>query len=317
MDRGIYKDFGYHPEKAPNVPVNQLYNLVDNGTDKLEMRKMVLSHLIAGDSDSAYFGVPDAVVEHLDHDEDKITKFCDDVAGHVNERFPDFIMKAFNCPVERNDSMVAEREVVSDKSFFLTKKRYIMHVINDEGKKVDKLKIMGVEIKKSNTSVIAKKHLMWLVNMILDGKSRDEVFYTIKNEMRDDYMNCDLMDKAPTTSVNTLTNAEKAYRMTGSYKGIAWQAKAAMMWNDNRTTADEKINAGMKVGCLSVNHPDYNKIAFPVDVGKLPEWYLMHSFDYETMWKAHKKTIDNYIKAMEWDQKSMKKKALARSGFTF
>lgn len=311
MDRGLYKDFD---GKEPNTIFN-VTNDTDDGS--VELRKMTLKHLIAGDSDSAYFSVPEKIVNHLDKDEDRITEFCDNVAGYVNDKFPSFIEKAFNCPKERNDSMVAEREVVSDKSLFLTKKRYIMHVVNNEGKKVDKMKIMGVEIKKSSTTVMLKRHLMELVNMILDGYSDEEVKHDIRNRMKEEFYDADLMDIAKPTSIKTLAKAEKSYRMTGSYKGIAWQAKAAMMWNDGRDSMDERLVPGMKIGVLAVNHREYNKIGYPIDLTKLPQWFLSHTFDYDTMWNAHYKTINNYLESMEWDGKSMRQKALQRSGWDF
>lgn len=308
MDHGKYIDFGCE------VP-NELW-IMDTEGGKNVFRKEILHHLIAGDSDSAYFRIPDEVVDALGGNEDDIVTFSDNVADAVNKEFPLFLETAFNCPKNRNHSMNSEREVVSDKSFFLTKKRYIMHVVNNEGKKCDKMKIMGVELKKSSTPAITKKLLAELVDMILDGKTFGEVNRRMRG-MKRDFMNADLFDIAKPSSVKTLTVAEEQYKMTGSYKNIAYQAKAAMMWNKNRTHLDEKISAGMKVGLIDINHPDMKTIAYPIDLHELPEWFLTYQINYEIMWKKVFKTMSNYMEANGWSEEKRREETNNKLGIVF
>ena len=146
--------------------------------DEYEFNKIYLNNAIAGDTDSVMMSLNGIVTEEDDIND--IVELADTIAKKTNDSFPEFIQKAFNCPSSRKDVVTTDREIISDKSFFLTKKRYVMHVVNDEGKEVDKLKIMGVEIKKSDTPVAVKEMLMEMVNMILDDADINQMKERIK-----------------------------------------------------------------------------------------------------------------------------------------
>lgn len=270
--------------------------------ENTQYKKHNLNNMIAGDTDSAYLKLSKPMIDGLEREE--IVALCDEVAKLANQTFPDFIQRVFNCPVERKETIQTDREAVSDKSFFLSKKRYIMHVIDMEGIPCDKMKITGVEIKKANTSKMTKKFLMELVNMILDGYTIHEVKSRI-TEMKEEFMKSDVKDIATTMNAKKIKSATDTYNLTGSMKGIHYASKAALVYNLRCTTMDRKVVPGDKVS-LYYTLGKESAMAFPSDLNTLPDWLLQIPVDYDKMWSKCYKTITNYLKAMDWDIESRK-----------
>lgn len=255
------------------------------------------NNAIFGDTDSAGFLLEDRV---RGEDIDDIIFVADTIGELTNKAFPDFCMHAFNCPEERKHTIQTDREVVSDKSLFLSKKRYIMHIVDSEGQRVDKLKIMGVELKKSDTSKAIKALLMELVLAILDGKTETELLPLIK-EMKIRFKNFPPSEIAKPINVKTLKKCQDMYETTGDMKGFPYQVRAAMFWNSLCGKTDKTIVPGDKVGLLYIKHPKSKYIAFPIDMTTFPEWFSELQVDYETEWtKAHNK-LESYLASIGLD----------------
>lgn len=277
-------------------------NIIWAFDENTQYTKHDLNHMIAGDTDSAYLKLSKKMIDGLETEE--IVTMCDEIAKLTNQTFPDFVQRVFNCPDERKETIQTDREAVSDKSFFLSKKRYIMHVIDMEGIPCDKMKIMGVEIKKANTSNMTKKILMELVNMILDGRTIHEVKNRI-SQMKEEFMQSDIKDIATTMNAKKIKSATDTYNLNGSMKGIHYASKAALVYNLRCTTMDRKVVPGDKVS-LYYTLGKESAMAFPSDLNTLPDWLLEIPVDYDKMWSKCHKTVTNYLKAMDWDIESRK-----------
>lgn len=257
-----------------------------------------LNNARAGDTDSIMLEFPSQIAAELDVD--SAVEIADTIGELTNKAFPDFCMHAFNCPEERKHTIQTDREVVSDKSLFLSKKRYIMHIVDSEGQRVDKLKIMGVELKKSDTSKAIKALLMELVLAILDGKTETELLPLIK-EMKIRFKNFPPSEIAKPINVKTLKKCQDMYDTTGDMKGFPYQVRAAMFWNSLCGKTDKTIVPGDKVGLLYIKHPKSKYIAFPIDMTTFPEWFSELQVDYETEWtKAHNK-LESYLASIGLD----------------
>ena len=276
----------------------------DTSGDKLSFCVKRLEHIIFGDTDSACLVMPDFM---KDMSQDEITEIADFVAEEVNNSFPEFIEKVFNCPTERNQTIKTKREIVSDKSFLLTKKRYIMHVVDDDGKKCDKLKITGVEIKKSDTSVAVRDILVKLTNDLLDGRDIDYVKAHMK-KLKKEFIDRPILDIAKPISCKTLKKCQDIYNMTGDMKGFPYQVRAAMFYNSMCTPQDKKIMPGDKVAIIYIRDVRSKYIALPIDTVALPEWFNDLQIDYDTEWEKANKKINNYLTSMGWDVKSLNTK---------
>lgn len=272
-----------------------------------------LNTMIAGDTDSTYNFLPEEAYEGLTDDE--IVIFCDEVGEIANSTFPDYVKRIFNCPDERLDIIKTEREAVSDKSFFVTKKRYAMHVINIEGTPVDDLKIAGLEVKKANTSNIVRKFLSEIIDMVLNSRDMDYVLNRIDG-MEEEFRQAPIEDLATTLNAKTLIKAQETYELTGAYKGIHYASKAAIEYNIRCGVTDRTVVAGDKISIVYVTTP-VGVIGYPADMTTLPNW--LHNdigLDYDKMWEKAHKTITNYLKAMGWDIAS-RKDALREELFGF
>lgn len=291
-----YIDFG---QETPNM----FYGWVPTESG-YEFKHIHTPHIIAGDTDSAMLKIPEKYASKLTID-DLISR-ADVVGSKVNDAFPSFVEFAFNTPPERNNSIKTAREVVADKGFYLSKKRYILHIIDSDGKRVDKLKIQGVEIKKSGTSVFTKNVLMTIVNLILDGADVHELNIQIA-QFKKDFMNASLFDIAPVSNCNTLKRAQDYYLENGELaKGTHYTAKAAIHYNSLCTNLDKQIQPGEKIKLLYCRST-VNVIAFPVDSISLPSWFSEIIIDRELMWSKVNKTVTNYLESMGFDLKSRKK----------
>lgn len=267
--------------------------------------EMDLPHMVAGDTDSCYMSVPEIVTSGRSVEE--VVATCDEIGGLIGDTFPEFSRRIFNCPADRLGSIKTDREAVSDKSLFLTKKRYIMHVVDMEGTPCDKLKVMGVESKKSDTSPAVKVLLDELVDAILDGKSMDDVLKLTNKMKREFATRFTPREIAKSVGCNTLKKAQNTFAATGDMKGIPYQARAAMFYNKMRTTADKEIYAGDKIKLIYIIHPESKYIGLPVDTEEPPEWFNEIIIDYKTEWNNANTKIVNYLKALGWDLESRKK----------
>lgn len=302
MDVGKYIDFN-HPT------LNMFYGFVhDKQTNSYKFSHIHGKHLVAGDTDSAMLAVPDDLATNMSIDD--IIKCADVVGNTVNESFPDFVKFAFNAPTSRCTTIKTAREVVADKSFFLSKKRYILHIVDSDGKRVDKLKIQGVEIKKSGTSKFTRSTLSAIVNLILDGAKAEDVAEYIEQQ-RVEFWTASITDISSISNCKTLKPAQDYYEAFGSIaKGTHYTAKAAMHYNMRCTNKDPKINPGEKIRLIYCRDA-ISVIAFPVDMITLPDWFDDIIIDRELMWTKTKKTVTNYLEAMKFDLASRKKQLSA------
>lgn len=259
-----------------------------------------LNNLCAGDTDSGYFDISDKL---SDYNIDEIVDVSDDLVEVVDQKFPDFLRLAFNCPEDRLRSVRTEREVVSDRSFFVTKKRYAMHIVDDEGKRVDKMKITGLEVKKSDTSKSAKRFLRKCIDMIIDGCTREELL-AYKNEFKKEFFTLGISEIGVPMPAKKLTKYKNEYDASGSMKGFPYHYRAALFYNGLCGQEDREIYAGEKFYVCNIKNPDSKYMAIPVALNKMPSFIDDVIVDYEAMWKKTDKKISNYMESLGWDLKS-------------
>lgn len=293
-----YPDFD-DPERP-----NSVWNWTKGEDGKWRYEKKWLSNLTGGDTDSCFINLVRVFPDDFE-DQDLVVDVADAIGQEVNALFPEYVRFAFNAPKERDQIIQTDREVVSDRSLFLSKKRYVMHVINNEGDPCDKLKITGVELKKSDVPKAVKELLLELVKSALNGADRE----TLRQEtqkMRKRYLEYDIRDTARPISCKGLKKYEDALAM-GKVKNIPYQVKAAMLYNSMCGPMDKKIRAGDKIGVFNIRHPKGKYMAFPIDINNLPAFMDTIAVDDKAMWQAAKKKIDSYMSAMGWDTTSMKR----------
>lgn len=121
-------------------------------------------YVIAIDTDSNYIEFGDLVKKVFPEGTDK-TKIVDTLDMFIKEKFEPFLKESYDELAEYmnafENKMVMEREVIADKGFWTVKKRYVLNVYDSEGVRYPepKLKVMGLESKRSSTPAICRDKL--------------------------------------------------------------------------------------------------------------------------------------------------------------
>jgi hypothetical protein len=276
--------------------------------------------IVYGDTDSCYFTAYPALKPQIDSGEltwDKETciGLYDGIADQANESFPAFMEKAFHAPRKNGAIIKAGRELIGDRSIFITKKRYAINIFDKEGKRKDKdgalgdIKAMGLDLKRADTPKYVQEFLMDVLEMVLQrGKNREEVIERVK-EFKRVLVEQDSWTKGSPKSVNNLTKHTQVFEKTGKC-GVG-HARAAINWNYlrrmNGDNYSQQIVDGMKIiVCkLKPNPLGFNSIAYPVDELRLPTWFKELPFDDGAMESTLvDEKVDNLLGVLNWDIKS-------------
>jgi len=125
---------------------------------------------------------------------------------------------------------VFKREIISDVGIFLQKKRYILHVLDEEGVAVDKFKYTGIELVRSTTPKKVKKFIENIIKTSLltqDFKQSNEVYRT----SYDQFQKLDPNEIASRTSINNLEKYAEGASLYKYKKGTPSHVKGAIAYN--------------------------------------------------------------------------------------
>lgn len=275
--------------------------------------------IVYGDTDSCYFSAYPILKEQIDNgelawDKDRCIELYDQIADITNASFPAFMERAFHCPRKNGEVIKAGRELIGDRTLFITKKRYAINIYDLEGKRQDldgkmgKVKAMGLDLKRADTPKYVQEFLMEVLMMVLGGCPRDEVITKIKDFKR--WLGeQDPWTKGSPKSVNNLTNHTIKFEKTG--KCSVGHARAAINYNYLRKMHNDqysqKIVDGMKIVVCSLkdNPLGFTSVAYPTDELRLPQWFLDLPFDDLDMErKLVDEKIDNLLGVLDWDLRS-------------
>ena len=275
--------------------------------------------IVYGDTDSCYFSAWPILSSQIKNGELEWSKetcinLYDSIADDANASFPAFCERAFHAPRKNGEIIKAGRELIGDRSIFITKKRYAINIFDKEGKRKDKdgkkgdIKAMGLDLKRADTPKYIQEFLMNVLSMVIqDGKGRDEVIEVIK-EFKRNLSVQDSWTKGSPKGVNNLTyyGDLEANSKTGK-ANMPGHVRAALNWNYLRRVHGDnysmKIVDGMKiVVCkLKPNPLGFTSIAYPTDELRLPEWFCELPFDDEAMEKTLvDEKIDNLLGVLDW-----------------
>jgi len=274
--------------------------------------------IVYGDTDSCYFTAWPILNSQIQNGEMEWNKeLCvqlyDNIAEQANESFPSFMERAFHVP-RRMCVIKAGRELIGDRSLFITKKRYAVNIFDKEGKRLDKdgklgkIKAMGLDLKRADTPRYVQDFLFEVLEMVLHGKTREDVIERIK-QFKIELGKQDSWTKGSPKSVNKLTmyGDLEANSKTGK-ANMPGHVRAALNWNYLRKANSDnysmKMIDGMKViVCkLKPNPIGFTSIAYPTDELRLPTWFTELPFDDSAMEATLvDKKIENLLGVLDWD----------------
>ena len=208
---------------------------------------------------------------------------ADEVTSVLNSTFQGFMQSAFNCQPGYDNLIKAGREVVAERALFQAKKKYVLKVVDLEGKSVDKLKSQGSEIKKSDTPKVIQAFLKDLMGMILGGKQYPDIEKFV-NDSRKNLLGKD-GDVFSMGVAKQANNVDAKYaewqRVEKPGKGkvnLPGHIRAAINYNEEVQQHEDGaklIKAGdkVKVFYLKPNSRGFKSIAFPAELESFPSWF--------------------------------------------
>lgn len=289
-------------KQAPEILYQYALNKGFNG-EKKEIYKY-------GDTDSCYFSI-EPILKVLNIQllkDNKVTKEARSLIKEIDIHLNSEIISWAQQELKSKDArFVFKQETICDVASFQEKKRYILHVIEQEGKKPKKpFKYVGVEVARSSISKPVKQLIQKVIELAMlsrDKKKADEIYRLAYEEF------CSM----PTEEVSIrskITDYEKQEAKLDEHgfvgKGTPLHAKSAIYYNkllkkhglDNKY---EPLGSGMKIKYFyaAKNIYNYKSMAFSE---KFPaELSDLIKIDYQTMFdKIVAPPLKRFYECLEW-----------------
>jgi len=202
--------------------------------------------------------------------------------------------------------LVFKRESICDAGFFLMKKRYILHKLDDEGVKCNKFKYTGVEVVRTTMPKPVKPLMKaWIEHMVLkqDYKSTNDIFL----KLYDTFCKMEPEQVAFTSSIKNYEAYASKCQGFKTAKGMPLHVKSAHYYNlllDNMkiNSKYEPITSGDKIKFFYVEKPNKFGIATVAYKTILPEEFKsVLRCDKELMFeKIISSVVERMYDAVNW-----------------
>ena len=253
--------------------------------------------VVYGDTDSTYF------VTH-GKDVEEATLVADTIGEVITESFPEFMRKTFLCKPGFDDIIKTGREIVSDKSIFVDKKRYFLHLVNDDGFKCDKIKVMGLDTKKTALPKFISSKLNGFVERYLKGAPWDTIAVDVV-DFKTDLQEGDIIRLGITMGVQNVEMYDER-EQSGEACMVPGHVRASILYNRCLKKYNDVVNqpiiSGSKIKKYQLLKPEgkWKTMAFPADIEVLPKWFTEnYKLDYkEQIKRLVDNPLDNIIKAI-------------------
>ncbi len=278
----------------------------------IDDEKTLNSIVVYNDTDSSYISVKPLIDNGLSFT-DESGKLTDEFYGEV-QNIEDFLndeikiwgKKALN---SKDCRFVFKREMIADVGIFLQKKRYVIHVLDDEGIPMDKYKYTGVEVVRSTMPDAIKPHVKNIIETMLKtqsisqtNKALDTTYKIFKDLPVEDI-----------TFVSGLKGYEKYAAQCDGWKtakGMPIHAKAAYYHNmilkklgiENKY---ETISSGDKVRYFYVQQPNpYNLSSIAYKYYYPEEFKKIFHADVDKMFEKNLyAVIERFYENVNWTPK--------------
>ena len=231
--------------------------------------------VVYGDTDSCYFKT------HAGNVEDAL-KTATDIAEYINTSFPKFCRDVLFCNPGYDDLIKVAQEVVASRSIFINgKKGYMMRVLKDEGKDVDKIKVTGLQIKKTTMPKAIRAFLTDKFAAFLRGESWETVGLSIL-EYKEKLMGGTYREIGLPIRVKNMDKYIDGLNAGTPGLTVPWNVRASILYNkcleEYSDTASMRIEPGMKIQVYCLKKPigKFKHIALPVDIDVIPSWFEEH-----------------------------------------
>jgi DNA polymerase elongation subunit (family B) len=291
---------------AGQLSIKWIENKINSYMNKL--LKTEKDYVIASDTDSIYLRLGELVdkVHPKESNVQQIIQFMDKVCEQKIQPFIDESYQELATYVNAYaQKMQMKREGLSDKGIWTAKKRYIMHVYNNEGVQYTEpdMKVMGLEMIKSSTPAPVREKMKQALQIIMKGTESD--MHTFIDSFRSEFKKLNVEDISFPRGINGLK--EYGNKTTIYSKGTPIHVRGALLYNKY---LEEKglskkyplIQEGEKIKFTYLKTPNTfkeNVVSFP---GRLPpEFGLQDSIDYNMQFdKTFLEPIKVILDCMDW-----------------
>lgn len=150
-----------------------------------------------------------------------ILNICKDLENIINDYSFNVIQNQHFNSQEKEYTINWKQEIVCPSLLMVQKKKYGCWVVNEEGKSVDKIKVTGLEIIKSETSKPLKAMLKDVMTSILKAESDDTIRQKI-NDYKKELRTFNIEDLSSNITINLV---DKYIGQNGPIKGAPWHIK--------------------------------------------------------------------------------------------
>lgn len=253
--------------------------------------------VIYGDTDSCYFKT------HAEDVEEALA-IAELVAKRINKSFPRFCRESF-CATQGFDDLISvAQEIVASKSIFTdAKKSYMMRVLKDEGKDVDKIKVTGLQIKKTTMPKPIRERMTDVFADFLRGKDWEQAGLEIL-EFKESLLKAPLMKIGLPMRVKNIDSFIERMNANEEKLMVPGHVRAAILWNkcleEYNDKATMRIVSGMKIQVYYLKKPigKFKSIALPVDLEAIPDWFTEHWTRQLSRETQIQKLVDSKLKSM-------------------
>lgn len=291
--------------KQSNELLKQFIKDKTNINNEEELNKCI----IYNDTDSSYVSIKPLFTDDKIKFSNgvKLTKetydIVQEIEDYLNKQIKVWGTTVFN---SKDCRFTFKREAIADVGVFLQKKRYVLHILDDEGIPCNKFKYTGVEVVRSTMPGAIKPHVKKIIETMLLTQNINETS-KILNETYEIFTKLKVED---ITFVSGIKGYEKYAAqcdgLTSLAKGMPLHVKAAYVHNTllDRFKIDkkyEKISSGDKVRFFYVKPNSYNVTAVAYKYYYPDEFKKIFEPDYDTMFENHIfSVIERFYENVKW-----------------
>ena len=275
----------------------------------IEDEKTLNDCIIYNDTDSSYISVKPLIKAGLPFTDNsgKISnEFYDEVQNiedFLNDEIKVWGSKALN---SKDCRFVFKREMIADVGIFLQKKRYVIHVLDDEGIPTDKYKYTGVEVVRSTMPDAIKPHVKGIIETMLSTQSISETNAVLDKTYK-------IFKDLPVEDITFVSGLKGYEKYAGqcdgwkTAKGMPIHVKAAYYHNMllkkfNIEKEYETISSGDKVRYFYLQQPNpYNLPSLAYKYYYPNEFKKIFHVDYDKMFEKNLyAVIERFYENVKW-----------------
>lgn len=259
------------------------------------------NYMLVHNTDSSYVRLDLHAEKHgIEQNAENMVALADRLQRRLETELPDILSKKFLSSPSDLKILKPGRENVGRKALFKDKKkRYAIHVVHSGKFAADKIKVMGMETRRSDTPAFIQAFLSECIELVIKhDKTYDEVRASV-DEFRKVFRAMPPWEQVSPGRVKNLGTHTRAYEIyeseleNGSYVDkldqMHFTVKAAL--NTNRLmdhygeTRWDRIHDGDKVGVIYLLPNPEQMDAVAIRTGELyiPDWFQRLPFDVDRM----------------------------------